>query len=298
MRNKADFNVLIVDDEIINIKIASIHLNREGYQVFHTTEPLKVVKHVEQNNIDLILLDIDMPNKNGFEVCEDLKDNSETKDIPIIFLTAQTDIDYISRAFKAGGLDYIFKPFNPIELRIRVETHLKVVSYLNEIKDNQFKLAQYSVTDPLTKLYNSLYFDSLIVKNLKNDTKFWFITFKIDRLERVNQLYGLFGADKIIKRFAQLIKEEASSDFIVARLYGGSIGVLINSSDKKQIVDFYKSVVLKIHKDKVLANKISFYTTLYYVKHSNTSLAQIYKKQNNSMHSLQDSDEHKYLIIQ
>jgi len=298
MKNKADFNILIVDDEIINIKIASVYLIREGYQVFHTTQPLKVEQHVEENYIDLILLDIDMPRKNGFEVCEDLKNNPETKDIPIIFLTAQTDIEYISRAFKAGGIDYIFKPFNPIELRIRVETHLKVVSYLNEIKDNQFKLAQYSVTDPLTKLYNSLYFDSLIMKNLKNDTKFWFITFKIDRLERVNQLYGLFGADKIIKRFAELIKEESNSDFIVARLHGGSIGVLINSSDQKQIVNFYKSVVLKIHKDKVLANKISFYTILYYVKHSNTSLAQIYKKQNNSMYSLQDSDEHKYLIIQ
>ncbi len=298
MENKADFSVLIVDDEIINIKIASVYLNREGYQVFHTTEPLKVEQYVEQHYIDLILLDIDMPRKNGFEVCEDLKKNLETKDIPVIFLTAQTDIEYISRAFKAGGIDYIYKPFNPIELRIRVETHLKVVSYLNEIKDNQFKLAQYSVTDPLTKLYNSLYFDSLIVKNLKNNTKFWFITFKIDRLERVNKLYGLYGADKIIKRFAQLIKEESNSDFIVARLHGGSIGVLINSSDKKQIVEFYKSIVFKMHRDQVLANKISFYTILHHVKHSNTSIAQVYKKQNNSMFALQDSDEHKYLIIQ
>lgn len=298
MKNNSDLNILIVDDEIINIKIASVLLQREGYKVYYTTKPLNVINNVEHNDINLILLDIDMPQKNGFEVCEDLKKNENTKDIPVIFLTAQTNIEYITRAFKVGGIDYIFKPFNPIELRIRIETHLKIVSYVDEIKDKQFKLANFTITDPLTKLNNSLYFDTLIMKNLKNDTKFWFILFKIDKLERLNQLYGLFGADKVIKKFAELIKEESSPDFVVARLHGGSIGVIIHTSDKKQIVEFYKSIVFKMHKDEFLSNKISFYTVLYHVQHSNISLAQLYKKVTNSMYSLQNSNEHKYLILQ
>ena len=234
MKENCDFTILIVDDEIINIKIASVYLKREGYKVLYTTEPLSAMKYVEQHDISLILLDIDMPLKNGFEVCENLKENSATKDIPIIFLTAQTDIEYISKAFQAGGIDYIYKPFNPIELKVRVETQLKVLSYFDEIKDKQYKLAKYSVTDPLTKLYNMLYFDSQISNNLKKDQQFWIITFKIDRLERANQVYGLYGTDKIIKSFAKLINTLSIKNSITARLHGGSIGVIVKYSESNK----------------------------------------------------------------
>jgi len=297
MKANSDFTILIVDDEIINIKIASVYLKREGYKVLYTTEPLSAMRYVEQHNIHLILLDIDMPLKNGFEVCESLKQNNKTKDIPIIFLTAQTDIEYISKAFKAGGIDYIFKPFDPIELKVRVETQLKVLSYFQEIKDKQRKLAQYSVTDPLTKLYNTLYFDSQIINNQKKEEQFWFLTFKIDRLDRVNQVYGLFGADKIIKTFAKLIQSQAIENSVVARLHGGSIGVLIKESSKTPIIKFYQSIVLKAFKDEILANRVTFSTVIYFVQNSSISLPHLYKKINTNMHSLQESGEHKYLII-
>jgi len=303
MKKNGDFSILIVDDEILNIKIASVHLKKEGYRVFYTTDPRSALKNVTQQEINLILLDIDMPQKNGFEVCELLKADPKTKDIPVIFLTAQTDISYISRAFKAGGIDYIFKPFNPIELKVRVKTHLKIVSYLQEIKDKQHKLAKYSFTDPLTKLNNSLYFDSQLLHNINNNQKFWILVFKIDRLDRANQIYGFFGANKIIKSFANLIKEEPShalvpKEHIVARLHGASIGVIINHPDQRAVIDYYKSIVLKAYKNKNIANKITFSTILYYVKVQGISLPNIYKKIHNNMHMLEQNDEHKYLIIQ
>ena len=298
MKKNSDFSILIVDDEILNIKIASVYLKREGYRVFYTTNPLSALKNVTQQEINLILLDIDMPQKDGFEVCELLKKDKATKDIPIIFLTAQTDIEYISRAFKIGGVDYIFKPFNPTELKVRIKTHLQIVSYLQEIKDKQYKLALHSFTDPLTKLNNSLYFDSQLMNNINKNKKFWILVFKIDRLDRANHLYGLFGADAIIKSFAKLIKNESKENAIVARLHGGSIGVIVNSPDKKAILDFYKSVVLKAFKDENIAHKITFSTILYYIKRGSISLPYVYKKIHNNMHMLQQTDEHKYLIIQ
>ena len=303
MKKNGDFSILIVDDEIVNIKIASVYLKREGYRVFYTTDPRSAIQNVTQQDISLILLDIDMPKKNGFEVCELLKQDPATKDIPIIFLTAQTDIEYISRAFKAGGIDYIFKPFNPIELKVRVKTQLTVVSYLQEIKDKQHKLAKHSFTDPLTKLNNSLYFDSQLINNINNNQKFWILVFKIDRLDRANQIYGFFGANKIIKSFAQLINEEPShaqipQEHIVARLHGASIGVIINHPDKKAVIEYYKSIVKKAHKNEIIANKITFSTIMYYLTLSSVTLPHIYKKIHNNMHTLQQSNEHKYLIIQ
>ena len=120
MKTNNNFNILIVDDEKFNIELAAIYLKEEGYQLFFAMNAEVVMQNIATKNIDLILLDINMPGKDGFEVCRILKSETKTKDIPVIFLTSKTDIDSISRAFKVGGVDYINKPFNSIELLARV----------------------------------------------------------------------------------------------------------------------------------------------------------------------------------
>ena len=148
MRTNNNFHVLIVDDEKFNIELVAVYLKEEKYQLSFALNAKGAIEQVMKSDINLILLDINMPGKDGFEVCEMLKADYKTRDIPVIFLTAQTDIEYISRAFEVGGVDYISKPFNGAELKARVKTHLQNVAYLEYIKDRQTKLAQISVTDP------------------------------------------------------------------------------------------------------------------------------------------------------
>ena len=108
--------ILIVDDTPKNVQVLSSILHEKGYNICVSTSGIQALELISTESPDLILLDIQMPVMDGFEISKVLKANPKTKDIPIIFLTAQTDISYISRAFEVGGIDYISKPFNGIEL--------------------------------------------------------------------------------------------------------------------------------------------------------------------------------------
>ncbi|MBS4051416.1 MAG: response regulator [Methylomonas sp.] len=120
--------ILIVDDVVDNIRVAMNILKEGNYEFTFAndgTEALRLIAQ-EPDSFDLILLDIMMPNLNGFEVCQKLKETPATRDVPIIFLTAKVDVDSITRGFDLGGVDYITKPFHASELLARVKTHLEL----------------------------------------------------------------------------------------------------------------------------------------------------------------------------
>jgi diguanylate cyclase (GGDEF)-like protein len=291
-----NFHILIVDDEELNIELAAIYLKEEGYSLSFALNAKSAIESVIKNDIDLILLDINMPGKDGFEVCKLLKDDKKSKDIPVIFVTAQTDIKHISRAFEVGGVDYISKPFNGVELKARVKTHLHTLSNINEIKEKQSKLAQLSITDPLTKLYNSLYLDAQLKSYTLREETFWFVYIKIDRFEKLNQVYGFHGANKIIKKFGKIIKETAISNAVVARLYGVGFGVLMNDYEIQVLKEFYDKLYAKHKKDKELSGVFSFSTVLYNIKEPSTSITTIYKRLQTSMHKIENEDD-RYTYI-
>ena len=297
MRTNNNFHILIVDDEPFNIELAEAYLEEEGYQLSFARNAQMTYEAVSKDKIDLILLDINMPDKDGFEVCESLKSDPMTKDIAVIFLTAQTDIEYISRAFDVGGADYISKPFFGQELKARVKTQLQKVDFLDEIKHKQSKLAQLTITDPLTKLYNSLYFDSQIKAYQNREENFWIIYLKIDRFEKINQVYGFFGANKIMRAFAKILEKVAYKNSIVAKLYGISFAILLKEYEIDQVKKIYEDITLVVNKNKDLSKIISFSTIIYDAKGSSDSVPTIYKKIQTKMQTIEDDKETKYLFI-
>lgn len=120
-------HILVIDDVAENIQVVLNVLREDNYDFSYAETAAKAILLVSKNPkaIDLILLDIMMPGDNGFKVCQWLKQSPDTADIPIIFLTAKTDIDSISRGFELGGADYITKPFHAAELLARVKVHLE-----------------------------------------------------------------------------------------------------------------------------------------------------------------------------
>jgi len=297
MKTNNNFHILIVDDEPFNIELAEAYLEEEGYKLSFAENAETTFEQVSKHTIDLILLDINMPGKDGFEVCKALKEDAKTKDIAIIFLTAQTDVDYISRAFEIGGADYISKPFFGLELKARVKTQLQNVAYLQEIKAKQSKLAQLTITDPSTKIYNSLYFDSQVKMYQNRKESFWIVYIKVDRFEKINQLYGYSTANKIIRQFSSLLKQASYSNALVARIYGINFGILLKNYDEKSVKKMYESLFLQISQDKNLAKVITFSTVLYNVKDSSLSLPVIYKNIELAMRETATRGGEKYLII-
>lgn len=124
--NLQDMKILIVDDVSDNIQVAMNILKEENYLLSFATDGFEALELIESEEIDLILLDIMMPKLDGFEVCRRIKLLEHKKDIPVIFLTAKSDIDSVATGFKLGGVDFISKPFHPEELLSRVKNHLEL----------------------------------------------------------------------------------------------------------------------------------------------------------------------------
>lgn len=118
--------ILVVDDTPANIQTVSAILKEHGYQISVATNGKQALAVLERVRPDLILLDVLMPEMDGFETCRQLKSMEAWKDIPVIFLTGQTDPEHIVRGFELGAMDYVAKPFHAHELLARVNTHVTV----------------------------------------------------------------------------------------------------------------------------------------------------------------------------
>jgi len=118
--------ILIVDDISENLQLLSSLLFGRNFNISIATNGKQALEIAQLKPFDLILLGISMPEMDGFEVCQILKKDEKNKDIPIIFLTARTDIESVTKGFQLGGQDYVTKPFNPQELLARVNTHIEL----------------------------------------------------------------------------------------------------------------------------------------------------------------------------
>jgi two-component system sensor histidine kinase/response regulator len=137
-----DGKILIVDDTPANLQLLGMTLRGEGYQVVATSKSSQVMESAKKSNPDLILLDVMMPGLNGFEVCEQLKEDPTLVEIPVIFLTAKSEQENINYGLEVGGVDYITKPFNKQELLARVDTHISLKLSKDEIARQREELAK------------------------------------------------------------------------------------------------------------------------------------------------------------
>ena len=131
----APARILVVDDQPANIQLVGTVLGRLGYEIIPASDGVTALKRLALRLPDLILLDMLMPEMDGCEVCRRVRTNPEWKDIPVIFLSAADDKDFIVRALEAGGVDYITKPFNHGELVSRVRTQLALKSARDQLKE-------------------------------------------------------------------------------------------------------------------------------------------------------------------
>jgi two-component system sensor histidine kinase/response regulator len=126
--------ILVVDDQPTNIQVVGSVLGKLGHEIIPASDGPTALKRLALRVPDLILLDLLMPEMDGYEVCRRLRENEDWKDIPVIFLSAADDKDFIVRALESGGVDYITKPFNQAELISRVRTQLALKSARDRLR--------------------------------------------------------------------------------------------------------------------------------------------------------------------
>jgi len=226
MENKT---ILIVDDTSSNIDIL-VELLDETYDVIPALDGEFALEVAKEDRPDLILLDIMMPDMDGFEVCSRLKADENTKDIPVIFITANTDEESIENAYDIGGTDYVTKPFRPKELLSRVKKELQIQDMVNKLK-------LLASTDPMTKLFNRRYFtdvsQSLLELAKRNESMLSVIMIDIDKFKNINDTYGHKVGDDVIIALALLLQEHARKSDLISRWGGEEFIALLPHTDIK-----------------------------------------------------------------
>ena len=150
--------ILIVDDTPANLDVLCRLLESQGYRVLAVPNGEVALRLAAEVLPDLILLDVMMPEMNGFEVCRQLKRSPATCDVPVIFISARDEVDSLVQGFAAGGIDYIAKPFHADEVSIRVETHLKINRLNRQLLEKNEQLSRRSIelTEAIEALQNEM----------------------------------------------------------------------------------------------------------------------------------------------
>jgi diguanylate cyclase (GGDEF)-like protein len=224
--------ILIVDDNPTNLSVLSHALKTAGYKVRVAVDGESAIAQVEEEPPELILLDVQMPGIDGFETCMRLKTKPNARDIPVIFITAHTDIENKIKGLSVGAVDYITKPFQHEEVLARVKVHLKLRFLTQTVQEQAIalqkanqELHRLANLDGLTEVANRRRFDEYLQQEWRRSARgqqyLSLILCDIDYFKRYNDHYGHQAGDVCLKRVAQAIHNTVRRPGDMVARYGG-----------------------------------------------------------------------------
>ena len=246
--------ILVVDDMTTTLLL--LHdLLKDTYEVKIAKSGTKALEILESpNDIDLILLDIEMPDINGYDVCKRIKNNETIKNIPIIFITGRTSQEDEEYGLNLGAIDYITKPFNKAIVKLRIKNYLNL-----KIKNDM--LEKLSMYDGLTNIRNRRFFDETFEKTfseIKRDKKsLAVLMIDIDFFKPYNDNYGHGQGDETLRKVAKALEKtiKRPSDF-VAR-YGGEEFVILLKDINKDGVEAVANNLLNAVRELKITHEFS-----------------------------------------
>jgi len=318
--------ILIVDDTHANLRLLTAMLTEHGYRVRPARNGELALMSARAVPPDLILLDIKMPGLNGYEVCEQLKADPRTRDIPVIFISALDQTDDVVKAFTFGGVDYITKPFQVEEVLARVKTHLALYLLQRQLStanlqlqetNDQLKteiekrveieaiLQKYATTDALTNLLNRRHFFELADKELSRAKRyqlsFSLLLIDIDNFKTVNDKHGHLLGDHILQLVARCIKQNSREVDIQGRYGGDEFVVLLPETDQSYAKSITKRLFQIIPAELEKLEEINFPVTLSigianFSGESDITIDTLFDRADQALYQAKDSGRNQVIV--
>ena len=232
-------NILIIDDDKLNLATARRVLSAE-YKVIPAMKGTQALAYLQNGDCDIILLDINMPEMDGFEVLQKIRQMESCKDIPVIFLTADNDTETETRCFKEGAIDFIAKPLVPEAMRSRIgraleleELRCSLAERLEQKTREVSDIKNKSCQDALTGLWNRVYTEAAVNKMIAQEAKGTLMMIDLDNFKAINDNYGHIEGDRVLKMFADTLRDFSGEEDILCRIGGD------------EFVVFYKDLTSK-----------------------------------------------------
>ncbi len=232
--------VLIVDDDAKIVEMLEIGLNAMGYDTVAAYDGGSVFQIVIDEAPDIILLDLNLPKKDGIAVCQEIREKMKDNYIPIIMVTARDDQQSKIDGLDVGADDYITKPVDIKEVMARIRSMLRLKSMNDELKDARDELKELAVRDYLTSCYNRRYFMEILMLEVKKAVRYdrviSCIMLDLDYFKNINDNYGHPVGDIVLRWFADVLRDNLRDSDIVGR-YGGEefIVLLPNISTQEEM---------------------------------------------------------------
>lgn len=215
--------ILAIDDSPVNLDLLQVIVTQMNHDLLTAEDGPQGLDIAFKVHPDLILLDIMMPGMDGYEVCQRLKANPQTVDIPVVFVSAREQSEDRIAGLELGAVDYITKPFNQEEMRIRMDIIFQMIRMQEE-------LVSQAYFDELTGLTNRRRFRETLNNEIKyaqrNHQPFSLVMIDIDHFKRINDTYGHLGGDVILRQLADILKTTIYQQDLAAR-YGGEEFVIL-----------------------------------------------------------------------
>jgi two-component system, cell cycle response regulator len=227
--------VLITDDSLVVRAVVRAHLETEGHQVIEAEDGERAIELCRLRAPDVILLDIEMPGLDGYQVLAALKADDQLKDVPVVFLTDRTSMQDVLAGLRGGAHDYLKKPFEPAELVARVAAALHVKRLQDQLREHNAALERLSRTDALTGLFNRRHLEEELAHTfdgaLRHGDPMAVLLLDIDHFKSVNDTFGHPAGDAVLCVFAQRLCEQLRGGDIAGRWGGEEFLVILPRTD-------------------------------------------------------------------
>jgi two-component system, cell cycle response regulator len=216
--------ILVAEDSRVVRALVRAQLLAQEYEVIEAADGVEAVAALHAHSIDVVLCDVEMPNMGGYGVLEAMQADPALALIPFVFLTGHTDSEQAAEALRRGALDYLRKPFEPVELAARIHASMRTKRLQDELRVRAAELERLSSTDALTGLNNRRFMQETLARfaamERRHGTVWSVAMLDLDRFKSVNDTYGHAAGDAILCQAAERLAGRIRTEDVLAR-WGG-----------------------------------------------------------------------------